>query len=113
MPTAAATYRRSISEARTSITVASMERGHGEPEGVRVRSALHGWAFNKPAGRSKPAVRGKRYVALGRVAHKAGVAAIGPAVLRSVLATIGTRIDGSAAAPSVASKRARVLFNAP
>ena len=35
-----------------------------------------------------------------------------PAVLRSVLATIGTRIDGSAAAPSVASKRRRVLFNA-
>jgi hypothetical protein len=45
-PTAVATYRRNISEALTSITVALMERGHGEPKGARVRSALHGWAFN-------------------------------------------------------------------
>jgi integrase len=112
-PTAAATYRRSISEALTSITVALMERGHGAPEGVRVRSALHGWAFNTNR-RGDPDRPSEVSDALRWVeSHTKPVAQLSePVILRSVLAAIGTRIDGSAAAPSVASKRRRVLFNA-
>jgi integrase len=35
-----------------------------------------------------------------------------PSVLRSILTTIGTKVDGNPAAASVVSKRRRVLFNA-
>lgn len=35
-----------------------------------------------------------------------------PSVLRSILSTIENKIDGTAAAASVVSKRRRVLFNA-
>lgn len=112
-PTAAATYRRSISEALTSITVALMEQGRGGPEGVLVRSALHSWAFNTnrrgDPGRPPEVNDTLRWVE----SHTKPVSQLlEPAVLRSVLAVIGTRIDGSAAAPSVVSKRRRVLFNA-
>jgi integrase len=112
-PTAAATYRRSISEALTAITVAMMERGHGEPEGVIVRSGLYGWAFNTNR-RDDPGRPSEVSDTLRRVeSHTKPVSQLSePALLRSVLATIGTRIDGSAAAPSVTSKRRRVLFNA-
>ncbi|MGH3852172.1 MAG: site-specific integrase [Pseudonocardiaceae bacterium] len=112
-PTAAATYRRSISEALTAITVAFLEQGNGGPEGLLIRSALHGWAFNTNR-RSDPGRPAEVNDTLRWVeSHTKPVSQLSePAVLRSVLAAIGTRIDGSAAAPSVESKRRRVLFNA-
>jgi integrase len=112
-PTAAATYRRSIAEALTSITVALMERGHGEPNGARVRSALHGWAFNTNR-RDDPDRPSEVSDTLRWVqAHTKPISQLSePAVLRCMLAAMCTRIDGSPVAPSVASKRRRVLFNA-
>lgn len=112
-PTAAATYRRSISEALTAITVAMMERDTGTPEGTLVRSALHGWAFNTnrrgDPGRPPEISDTLRWIE----SHTTPVSRLlEPAVLRSVLVAIGTCLDGSSAAPSVASKRRRVLFNA-
>src|SRR5437763_5534090 len=38
---AAATYRRSLSEALTAITPALFDTDHGQPDGVLIRSALH------------------------------------------------------------------------
>lgn len=112
-PTAAATYRRSISEALTAITVALIEPGHTKPAGALMRSALHCRAFNinRRNDPDRPAAVGDtlRWIA----GHTKPVSQLSePAVLRSVLATIGTRLDGSAAAPSVVSKRRRVLHNA-
>lgn len=112
-PTAAATYRRSISEALTAITAALIQPGHGKPDDLLIRSALHGWAFNtnRRDAPDRPAVVSDtlRWVAL----HTTPVSQLSePAVLRSVLAKIGARLDGSGAAPSVVSKRRRVLFNA-
>lgn len=112
-PTAAATYRRSISEALTVITIALIESGHSIPAGATTRSALHNWAFNtnRRNDPDRPAEIGDtlRWIA----GHTRPVSQLSePAVLRSVLVKIGTRLDGSAAAPSVVSKRRRVLFNA-
>jgi integrase len=112
-PTAATTYRRSIAEALTAITVALVEHGPGEPDAKLIRSALHGWAFNTNRrggpGRPSQVNDALRWIQ----SHTMPVShLIEPAVLRSVLTKISTRIDGSAAAPSVASKRRRVLFNA-
>jgi integrase len=112
-PTAAATYRRSISEALTAITVALMERSSAEPTGPLVRCALHRWAFNTNR-RSDPGRPSEISDTLRWIeAHTKPVSdLLDPGVLRSVLTTLSTCIDGSAAAPSVASKRRRVLFNA-
>jgi integrase len=112
-PTAAATYRRSISEALTAITVALLEQGRGKPEGVVVRSALHRWAFNTHR-RGDPGQPPEVSDALRWIeSHTKPISQLSdPAVVRSVLAAIGTRVDGSAAAPSVVSKRRRVFFNA-
>lgn len=45
-PTAAATYRRSLSEALTAITVAMLDNERDRPDPKVLRAALHRWAFN-------------------------------------------------------------------
>jgi len=110
---AAATYRRSLSEALTAITVALFETDRGQPEGVLLRSALHKWAFNTNR-RGDPNCPQKVAEALRWVEqHTKTVSCISePSVLRSILSTIENKLDGTAAAASVVSKRRRVLFNA-
>ncbi len=112
-PTAAATYRRSISEALTAITAALIEPGYGKPEGVLMRSALHGWAFNTNRRDDPDRPQAVSDTLRWTESHTKLVSQLSePGVLRSVLAKIGTRLDGSGAAASVVSKRRRVLFNA-
>lgn len=110
---AAATYRRSISEALTAITPALFDTGHGQPDGILLRSALHKWAFNTNR-RNDPSRPHKVAEALRWAEqHTKPVSCISdPSVLRSILSTIETKIDGDTAAASVVSKRRRVLFNA-
>lgn len=112
-PGAAATYRRSLSEALTAITAALIDdRGSDRPDAALLRRALHRWAFN--TGRRDDATCPGDVAAtlrwlenhtlpVGRLAE--------PALLRRVLETITVRLDGRASAGSVASKRRRVLFN--
>jgi len=110
---AAATYRRSLSEALTAITPALFDTDHGQPDGVLVRSALHKWAFNTTR-RNDPNRPYKVTEALRWVEqHTKLVSCMSdPSVLRAILSTIGNKLDGRAAAASVVSKRRRVLFNA-
>jgi integrase len=110
---AAATYRRSISEALTAITPVLFATDRGRPDGVVMRSALHKWAFNSnrrhDPGRPDKITEALRWIEQ----HTRPVSSVSdPAVLRSVLSTIAQKIDGTAAAASVVSKRRRVLFNA-
>ncbi|KAA1022364.1 tyrosine-type recombinase/integrase [Pseudonocardia sp. EV170527-09] len=110
-PGAAATYRRSISEALTAITPAMLDGiQEGAPDGVAMRRALHRWAFNTARRDASPAaVRSdlrwlkQHAMPVGRLAERA--------VLRGVLDTLAQRLDGRPAAASVVSKRRRVLFN--
>jgi integrase len=110
---AAATYRRSLSEALTAITPALFDTDHGQPDGVLIRSALHKWAFNTNR-RNDPSRPYEVTEALRWVEqHTKPVSCVSdPSVLRAILSTIENRLDGTAAAASVVSKRRRVLFNA-
>lgn len=110
---AAATYRRSLSEALTAITPALFDTDHGRPEGVLIRSALHKWAFNttqrNDPSRPHTVTETLRWVEQ----HTKPVSCVAdPSALRAILSTIGTKVDGTPAAASVVSKRRRVLFNA-
>jgi hypothetical protein len=109
---AAATYRRSLSEALTAITPALLDTERGCPDGVLLRRALHRWGFNT-ARRSDAQTPAEVRAALLWVAqHTMPVARFAePDVLRRVLDTIARRLDGTPAAGSVVSKRRRVLFN--
>jgi integrase len=110
---AAATYRRSISEALTAITPALFDTDRGRHNSVLIRSALHKWAFNSNR-RHDPERPAKVTEALRWVEqHTKPMSCLSdPSVLRSILSTIGSKIDGTAAVASVVSKRRRVLFNA-
>jgi hypothetical protein len=60
-PAAAATYRRSLSEALTAITPALLTSADGGPDPVLMRRALHRWAFNfrcRPS-RGRGRIRGR------------------------------------------------------
>ncbi|MGD9529397.1 MAG: tyrosine-type recombinase/integrase [Dehalococcoidia bacterium] len=110
-PGAAATYRRSISEAMTVITAALVDGERDHPDGPVLRRALHRWAFNT-ARRNEPSPDDVRAALRWVERHAPSVARlVEPAVLRKVLSGISVRLDGKPAAASVVSKRRRVLFN--
>jgi integrase len=110
-PTAAATYRRSLSEALTAITVAMLDSEQDRPEPKVLRSALHRWAFNtgRRDGECPPEIRSALRWAERNSPLVAELA--DPAVLRRVLGGISCRLDGKAGAATVVNQRRRVLFN--
>jgi integrase len=112
-PAAAATYRRSLSEALTAITPAMLDsRRDNAPADAVIRRALHRWAFNTTR-RADPQCPDDVRDALHWLGqHALSVSRLGErAVLRQVLDTISRKTDGKPAAASVVSKRRRVLFN--
>ena len=112
-PRVAATTRRGHAEALTAVTTALLPTGRGAPEGRLLRSALCRWAFNT-ARRDDPACPIEVRRAL-RWAHRhsPAVAALrDPAVLRRVLDSFTVRLDGTPAAPSVTSRKRRILNTA-
>jgi integrase len=112
-PAAAATYRRSLSEALTAITPALLDgRGSDCPDPALLRRAMHRWAFNTGR-RDDPSCPADVRDALRWLrSHTLPVTRLSePAVLRRILDTVTVRLDGRPAAGSVASKRRRVLFN--
>lgn len=111
---AAATYRRSIAEALTAVTVGLTDHGgRGRPDDVVVRTALRAWAFNTTRRDSTDCPDEVRAALRWLHRNSLPVARLAePAVLRRVLVAISERIDGTPAAASVVSKRRRVLFNA-
>jgi integrase len=108
-PRVAATTRRTHAEALTPVTVHMWSDTRGMPDERVLRSALAGWAFNTPrrAGELPPAVAEALRWARR---HTRPVAALAdPEVLRGVLAGLSTRLDGRPYAPSVASRRRKIL----
>jgi integrase len=113
-PGAAATYRRGIAEAMTTVTTALIRDGvRGKPDDAVIRSALCGWAFN--TGRRGDADRPDHVSdALRWIAHNTRpVSALAdPVILRPVLDAIAHRLDGKAGAASVVNRKRMVLANA-
>jgi integrase len=113
-PRVAATTRPTHAYALTQFTVALLvgpERGRPDPKVLR--SALTRWAFNTTR-RDDPGTPGEVRKALIWVAgHTRPVSALAdPAVLRAVLDAITVRLDGQKAAPSVVSRRRKILGTA-
>jgi hypothetical protein len=106
-PAAAATYRRSLSEALTAMTPALLDgRAANRPDGVLLRRALHRWAFNTARRDSLECPAEIRDTLRWVRAHSLPVEKLAePAVLRRVLDVIAGRVDGTPAAGSVVSKR--------
>jgi integrase len=108
-PRVAATTRRTHAEALTPVTVNMWTDTRGMPDASVLRSALCGWAFNTPrrAGELPAEVADALRWAKR---HSRPVSALAdPEVLRGVLVGLTTRLDGKPYAPSVASRRRKIL----
>jgi hypothetical protein len=112
-PRVAATTRRTHAEALTAVTAAMFTHARGQPNGKLLRAALKRWAFNT-ARRDDPNCPGDVRGALRWAAsHTRPVSALRePRLLRQVLDGLTVKLDGTPAAPSVASRRRRVLHAA-
>lgn len=110
-PAAAGKYRKSIAEALTSATVAVLPES-GRPPGTQLRSALVNWAFNTRL-RSGPLPDDVAADLSWVSTNSPAVGVFGdPAVLRSVLDLIATKLDGGRAAATVVNRKRAVLSNA-
>ncbi|MGD9525152.1 MAG: tyrosine-type recombinase/integrase [Dehalococcoidia bacterium] len=110
-PTAAATYRRSLSEALTAITVAIIDADRDRPDAKVLRSALHRWAFNTSRRDSDCPVDVRDALRWVRRNSPAVSRLAETDVLRRVLGRISTRLDGKPGAVTVVNQRRRVLYN--
>ncbi|MFG1785829.1 tyrosine-type recombinase/integrase [Rhodococcus oryzae] len=110
-PRVAATTRRTHAEALTAVTVLMLSGTAGKPGDQAIRHALCRWAFNTQCRAGAPAdVQATlRWVAR----HCRTVSSLRkPEVLRSVLDGLTVRLDGTPAAPSVISRRRKILNTA-
>jgi integrase len=112
-PAVAATTRRTHAEAMTAVTVAMLTDHRGRPDGKLLRRALSRWGFNtvKRDANDCPddVTRALRWVK----DHARKVSAMrDPEILRKVLDSLTVKLDGSPAAPSVASRRRKILGTA-
>jgi integrase len=112
-PHVAATTRRTHAEALTAVTTAMLTSTRGQPNGKLLRAALKRWAFNT-ARRDDPNCPDNVRSALRWAAsHSRPVSALrDPRLLRQVLDGLLVKLDGSPAAPSVTSRRRRILHAA-
>ncbi|WP_433215719.1 tyrosine-type recombinase/integrase [Dactylosporangium sp. CS-047395] len=110
-PRVAATTRRTHAEALTKMTTSLLSTERGMPDPKLLRLALSRWAFNTAHRESSPP---KVKAALRWVEKNARpVSALAkPEVLRPMLDALTVRLDGTPAAPSVVSRRRKILNTA-
>lgn len=109
-PKVAATTRRTHAEALTPATIAMLSGTRGKPDALILRTALCRWGFNTNR-RDDPNCPAEIRSALKWVAaNTRPVAALtDPTVLRPVIDAVTSKLDGKPAAPSVASRRRKIL----
>ena len=112
-PNAAATYRRSISEALVTITCAMLRSERGKPDGLLLRKSLYRWAFNKGQRDRQDRPHDVANALAWVERNTRPVADLAePDVLRAVLNAIARRLDGTPAGPTVVNRKRAVLYNA-
>ncbi|WP_433057078.1 tyrosine-type recombinase/integrase [Dactylosporangium sp. CS-033363] len=110
-PRVAATTRRTHAEALTAMTTALFTTERGKPDAQRIRVALSRWAFNTAHRESSPA--DVKAVLRWVEKNTRPVSALAkPEVLRPMLDGLTVRLDGKPAAPSVVSRRRKILNTA-
>ncbi|MEU8051776.1 tyrosine-type recombinase/integrase [Micromonospora haikouensis] len=109
-PHVAATTRRTHAEALTALTVLMLSGTKGRPDGKLLRHALSLWAFNTPRRESPDAPVHVRATLDWVKKNTRDVGSLSrPEVLRPVLDGLTVRLDGTPAAPSVISRRRKIL----
>ncbi|MEV4131458.1 integrase [Dactylosporangium sp. NPDC049742] len=109
-PHVAATTRRTHAEAMTAITPALFTSTRGKPDDKLIRKALNRWAFNTQQrgaeGKPQEVTDALRWIS--RNTRPVSTLA-DPKVLRPLLNSLAVRLDGQPAAPSVVSRRRKIL----
>ncbi|MGY4768942.1 tyrosine-type recombinase/integrase [Kribbella sp. CWNU-51] len=109
---AAATTRRSTSDALVSVTAAMLAGGRGKPDDKVIRAALHGWAFNTTR-RNAELPKDVKVVLVWVEKNCKPVSTLGkPEVIRAALDALASRLDGKPAAATVTARKRAVLSNA-
>ncbi|MEN3298796.1 integrase [Pseudonocardia sp.] len=111
-PEAAGKSRMGIAETLATVTPILLQSASGRPNDETIRRALYQWAFNARARESDPPsdlVRAARWLQ----SNTRPVSDLNePDVLRAVMAAIGRRLDGKAAAASTTQRKRAVFYNA-
>src|SRR6266487_1967128 len=109
-PRVAATTRRTNAEALTAITVLMITAERGRPDAKLIRKALCRWGFNTNRRNARDCPREIIDTLKWVEKHTHPVSALAsPQVLRPVLDGLTVRLDGRPAAPSVISRRRKIL----
>jgi integrase len=109
-PRVAATTRRTHAEAFTAVTMLMFATDRGKPDSKLLRAALCRWAFNTVMRDDESRSTEVRSALRWAAAHTRSVSALGkPEILRAVLDGLTVRLDGKPAAPSVVSRRRKIL----
>ncbi|NBE82178.1 tyrosine-type recombinase/integrase [Micromonospora rubida] len=114
-PRAAATQRKSIADALTTVTPALLATSRGAPDHAEIRHALYAWTFNRsqrerdngmPPAQLGPVVRwlSANTLPLAEVAN--------PATIRKALDLLTTRLDGRPAAANTVARKRAVFYGA-
>lgn len=110
---AAATQRKSIADALTTVTPALLRTSRGAPAEADIRRALYSWVLNKtrreagaPPDDLAPVVKwlSANTLPLSEVAH--------PATIRKALDRLTTRLDGGPAAANTVARKRAVIYSA-
>ncbi|GAA2599107.1 tyrosine-type recombinase/integrase [Dactylosporangium fulvum] len=109
-PRVAATTRRTHAEALTAVTTSMFTTERGKPDDKLIRLALSRWGFNTVR-RNAESCPAEVKAALRWIEnHTRQVSTLGkPEVLRPMLDGLTVRLDGKPAAPSVVSRRRKIL----
>jgi integrase len=109
-PRVAATTRRTHAEAFTTVTALMFSTERGKPEGKVLRTALCRWGFNTIRRDGEDCPGQVRAALKWAEAHTRPVSALNnPELLRNLLDGLTVRLDGLPAAPSVISRRRKIL----
>lgn len=112
-PRAAATTRRTNSEALTTVTTSMFTTTHGKPDDALIRRALYRWGFNTTHRDSEECPADVREALKWISSHTRPVSSLtNAAVLRGVLDGLTLKVDGKPTAPSVVSRKRRILNTA-
>jgi hypothetical protein len=109
-PHVAATTRRTHAEALTAATPAMFSTLRGKPDDKLIRKALSRWAFNTQRRDAEDCPQDIKDALRWVKNNTRPVSALAnPEVLRPVLNTLAIRLDGKPGAPSVVSRRRKIL----
>jgi integrase len=112
-PLVAATTRRTHAEAMTALTTAMFTDRRGKPDDKLIRSALCRWGFNTVRRDDENCPEDVQATLKWIERHSRSVSSLADAaVLRPLLNSLTVKLDGKPAAPSVVSRRRKVLNTA-